>query len=93
MIQAVLEITIKFLTELISFELPVYMYIWFAVLFIFSMIVENVQLAIAKDSILNSILKRLGIKILSLLVVLIIGVLGSNFLLRLLKTQSIKNLT
>lgn len=59
MIQAVLEITIKFLTELISFELPVYMYIWFAVLFIFSMIVENVQLAIAKDSILNSILKKI----------------------------------
>ncbi|WNV81535.1 DUF5823 family protein [Bacillus atrophaeus] len=79
MIQAVLEITIKFLTELISFELPVYMYIWFAVLFICSMIVEIVQLAIAKESILNSILKRIGIKIVSLLVVLIIGVLGSNF--------------
>ncbi|MCY8504113.1 DUF5823 family protein [Bacillus atrophaeus] len=79
MIQAVLEITIKFLTELISFELPVYMYIWFAVLFIFSMIVEIVQLAIDKESILNSILKRIGIKIVSLLVVLIIGVLGSNF--------------
>ncbi|MCG8398047.1 DUF5823 family protein [Bacillus atrophaeus] len=79
MIQAVLEITIKFLTELISFELPVYMYIWFVILFIFSMIVEIVQLAIAKESILNSILKRIGIKILSLLVVLIIGVLGSNF--------------